>query len=203
MAYFLPGARIGEVHGKASRVNGRLVVAMYHLARFTSALKAAIEADFSQPALIEEISKAMNRNSKSLKKKDEPKQLTYFSFWIFEWIFTTLVRPPARAGFRSSFRRLFPANLKRWYAHQKQMYNLISYPKCGRTWLELMIGKTICHTFSNPRRRRCPAFALETKITLQVEHITVVHDDRPMLKTPAELETPSPLRWQKGHIFGS
>lgn len=93
------------------------------------------------------------------------------------------------AGFRSSFRRLFPANLKRWYAHQKTDVYLISYPKCGRTWLRLMIGKTIATHFQIPEEEDVLLLRWKRKIHPQVEHITVVHDDRPMLKTPAELET--------------
>lgn len=82
MAYFLPGARIGEVHGKASRVNGRLVVAMYHpaAALHQRALKATIEADFSRlPALIEKINQSDEQKlQKPEEKKDEPKQLNLF-----------------------------------------------------------------------------------------------------------------------------
>lgn len=48
MARYMPNAKISAVHGKATRVNGRLVVAMYHpaAALHQPALKTAIEQDF-------------------------------------------------------------------------------------------------------------------------------------------------------------
>lgn len=49
MNKFMPGARISSVHGKGSRVDGRMVVAMFHpaAALHQPALKPAIEQDFT------------------------------------------------------------------------------------------------------------------------------------------------------------
>ncbi len=55
MARYMPNAKISAVHGKAAKINGRLVVAMYHpaAALHQPALKTTIEQDFLHlPALI-------------------------------------------------------------------------------------------------------------------------------------------------------
>ncbi|GAP21791.1 uracil-DNA glycosylase [Leptolinea tardivitalis] len=48
MAIFFPRARIGAVHGQASKVNGRIIVPMYHpaAALHQPALKSTVERDF-------------------------------------------------------------------------------------------------------------------------------------------------------------
>ena len=50
MAHFLPNARISSIHGQASRVNGRLVIAMYHpaAALHQASLKPVVEQDFAR-----------------------------------------------------------------------------------------------------------------------------------------------------------
>jgi DNA polymerase len=50
MAKFFPGAKISAIHGKAKRVDGRVVVAMFHpaAALHQPALRNAIEEDFSR-----------------------------------------------------------------------------------------------------------------------------------------------------------
>lgn len=93
------------------------------------------------------------------------------------------------AAIRSSIRRLTPDNFLRWYANRNTDVYLISYPKCGRTWLRLMIGKTIATHFNLPENEDTILLRWKRKVHPQVEHITVVHDNRPMLKTPDELET--------------
>ncbi|MGH2621353.1 MAG: uracil-DNA glycosylase family protein [Anaerolineales bacterium] len=55
MARFIPNARISAIHGRAQRVGGRTVVAMYHpaAALHQPSLRHTIEQDFSRlPALI-------------------------------------------------------------------------------------------------------------------------------------------------------
>jgi DNA polymerase len=55
MARFIPNARISAIHGRAQRVGGRTVVAMYHpaAALHQPSLRRTIEQDFARlPALI-------------------------------------------------------------------------------------------------------------------------------------------------------
>ncbi len=50
MAKFFPGAKISAIHGKAKKVDGRVVVAMFHpaAALHQPALRTAIEEDFQK-----------------------------------------------------------------------------------------------------------------------------------------------------------
>lgn len=61
LAHFLPKAKIGEIHGKAEWVDGRMVVAMYHpaAALHQKSLRGTIESDFAKlPKLLEQARKA-------------------------------------------------------------------------------------------------------------------------------------------------
>jgi DNA polymerase len=81
MARFLPNAKISQVHGQATKVRGRLVVAMYHpaAALHQRSLKSTIEADFATlPELIANAEKLDNQNNNSNHDYEEPKQLSMF-----------------------------------------------------------------------------------------------------------------------------
>lgn len=102
---------------------------------------------------------------------------------------------------RIALRRMLPGNFLRWYAHQKTDVYLISYPKCGRTWLRLMIGKTIATHFSLPENEDTLFLRWKNPVHPGVPMITVVHDNRPMLKTAEELETNKDRYKDKKIIF--
>lgn len=81
MAHFLPGAKISEVHGQARKVNGRLVVAMYHpaAALHQRSLKSTIEADFARlPDLIGKADQVQEMAHQKTEEQEEPKQLSLF-----------------------------------------------------------------------------------------------------------------------------
>jgi len=81
MAHFLPNARIGEIHGQAVRIKGRLIVAMYHpaAALHQQSLRPTIEADFARlPELIAKASQAAEMEESTVEEKQEPKQLSLF-----------------------------------------------------------------------------------------------------------------------------
>jgi len=81
MAHFLPNARIGEIHGQAVRIKGRLIVAMYHpaAALHQQSLRPTIEADFARlPELISKASQAAVMEASDAEEKQEPKQLSLF-----------------------------------------------------------------------------------------------------------------------------
>jgi len=83
MARYMPNAKISAVHGRASRVNGRLVVAMFHpaAALHQPSLKTAIEQDFARlPGMIAQAEQTPDIQEKPPKEseKQEPKQLTLF-----------------------------------------------------------------------------------------------------------------------------
>ncbi len=86
MARFFPNARISDIHGQASHVRGKLVVAMYHpaAALHQPALKTAVERDFSRlPEYIRQVKAAVQSQPKPVDdpnsiKKENPTQLTLF-----------------------------------------------------------------------------------------------------------------------------
>jgi uracil-DNA glycosylase family 4 len=92
MARFLPNARIGDIHGQAMVIKGRLIVAMYHpaAALHQQSLKATIEYDFAHlPEMIAKARSGSSRNNYTeeqpreteespAEEKKEPKQLSLF-----------------------------------------------------------------------------------------------------------------------------
>ena len=101
---------------------------------------------------------------------------------------------------RSAVRAWVPDSVLRWYAHRGTDVYLISYPKCGRTWLRLMIGRAIATHFFLPENEDTLLIHWKGKPHPQVPHITVIHDDRPMLKAPGELES-SKMRYRDKQII--
>ncbi len=81
LMYFMPNAKIGDVHGKAMQVRGRLVVAMYHPAAglHQRSLMSTIEDDFKKiPELIARADKTASGPEQPPAEKDSPKQLNLF-----------------------------------------------------------------------------------------------------------------------------
>jgi uracil-DNA glycosylase family 4 len=81
MAHFLPNAKISEVHGRAMKVKGRLLVAMYHpaAALHQQSLRSTIEADFARlPELIAQTEQLPEPEEQAPVEKKEPKQLSFF-----------------------------------------------------------------------------------------------------------------------------
>jgi DNA polymerase len=84
MGLFLPNAKIGDVHGQAFQVKGRLVVPMYHpaAALHQGTLKPVVEEDFAKlPELIAKGVEAASVSEDSLApspEKKNPKQLSLF-----------------------------------------------------------------------------------------------------------------------------
>ncbi len=89
MGLFLPDAKISSVHGQATWVNDRLIVAMYHpaAALHQQSLRPILEKDFSQlPALIAKGMKNKPKSGPGSKSsgddssgdKPKPKQLNLF-----------------------------------------------------------------------------------------------------------------------------
>lgn len=104
------------------------------------------------------------------------------------------------AGTRTAIRSWMPDPLKRWYAHRNTDVYLVSYPKCGRTWLRLMVGRAIAQYFGLPEDEDTLFIRWKKRPHSQVPWITVIHDDRPMLKAPDELQT-SKARYQDKRVI--
>ena len=84
MAHYLPNAKISSVHGQATRVKGRTVIAMYHpaAALHQQSLKTTIEKDFARlPELIAQMAQTPDNQQQTPEQpaeKQNPKQLTLF-----------------------------------------------------------------------------------------------------------------------------
>lgn len=68
---------------------------------------------------------------------------------------------------------------------------LVSFPKCGRTWLRLMMGHAIAHHFeiydSDLETQMLELDAL-ANLDQRIPYILAMHDDHPQWKQPHELE---------------
>ncbi len=81
MGKYLPNAKISDVHGKALKVKGRLVVPMYHpaAALHQGSLRPVVERDFARlPELIAKAAEAPEYVDQSSIDREEPKQLNLF-----------------------------------------------------------------------------------------------------------------------------
>lgn len=103
-------------------------------------------------------------------------------------------------SFRSGLRSIVPDRLLRWYAHRNTDVYLISYPKCGRTWLRLMIGRAISRHFHLPESEEVLFLRSNRRYHAQAPRLMVIHDNRPMLRTPDELET-SKVRYRTKKVI--
>jgi len=102
---------------------------------------------------------------------------------------------------RTRFRSYLPDDILRWYSHKNTDVYLISYPKCGRTWLRLMIGRVFIQYFSLPENEDTLLLRRIKRPHPDMPMITIVHDDRPMLKAPHELEESKSRYRDKKVIF--
>lgn len=99
---------------------------------------------------------------------------------------------------RKSIGRNMPKSLKRaillnwnkylrWYEEQKADVILISYPKCGRTWLRLILGKALQLHFQLPENELINLWGLAA-LHPAIPKISVTHDDEPHYKSPETLQ---------------
>ncbi len=102
---------------------------------------------------------------------------------------------------RSAIRSAVPDPVLRWYAHRNTDVYLISYPKCGRTWLRLMIGRAIVSQYGLAENEDTLFIHWKHRPHPAVPRITVIHEDRPMLKIPDELESSKERYRSKRIIF--
>lgn len=79
-----------------------------------------------------------------------------------------------------------PSTLLRWYECRSTDAYVISFPKCGRTWLKLMLGKALASHFNikNPDLLEVGLMSLQNDA---IPHIKFSHDDNPHFKKATEL----------------
>jgi hypothetical protein len=74
-----------------------------------------------------------------------------------------------------------------WWSHRQTDVYVLSYPKCGRTWLRLLMGKALVDDLSLSDANPMELTGLHRASPL-VPRIRVTHDDNPQLKRPEEVE---------------
>ena len=93
-------------------------------------------------------------------------------------------------GLRRDLRRHAKKLRKKLTERQRWDFDvyLLSYPKCGRTWLTLQIGRAISQHFGLdvPNLLKLSTFGEQIP---EVPHIRLTHDDQPHRKRPDELST--------------
>ncbi|MGD2056198.1 MAG: sulfotransferase domain-containing protein [Gammaproteobacteria bacterium] len=88
-------------------------------------------------------------------------------------------------------------SIRRTLGIQKPEVTVISFPKSGRTWLQLMLGEYITRYY-RLNVRNVIAIKQYTKHIEGIPRIRFAHDDRPQWKQPGEIKTgKSAYRHQK------
>ena len=104
-----------------------------------------------------------------------------------------------KAGDRRLARHLGPRARKRlaavaggrvlgWYRRRRSDVVLVSFPKCGRTWLRVMIGRSFQRHFGLPDDADLVELDRLAELDPRVPSVLVTHDDDPQWKAPAEVE---------------
>jgi len=101
---------------------------------------------------------------------------------------------------RRLIRSILPEGILRWYANKNTDVYLFSYPKCGRTWLRLMIGRILIKHFELPDDEEILILRWKKSPHPNIPKISVVHEDRPMLKSPDMLEK-SKIHYQNKKVI--
>ena len=110
--------------------------------------------------------------------------------------FSPMVKRFKRLKIKIPFIRLL---LMRYYDIVVDIY-LISFPKCGRTWLRLILGKVLVSHFKFEADDLIDIESLAAK-RKDIPRIQVKHDGAPHLKQPDELETNKHIYKDKKVIF--
>lgn len=85
------------------------------------------------------------------------------------------------------YRRVLRKLRRTVVSRQAEVY-LLSYPKCGRTWLRMLIGQMVLHHFARSYDDPMDLWGL-TKRVRGVPRIVVSHDDKPHRRAPEEQQS--------------
>lgn len=99
------------------------------------------------------------------------------------------------SNIRKFFGRAIPRDLKykikfNWFPTISNVYPqtlIISYPKCGRSWLRLLINDSFANEFSGELNEGELQEDKLSKLHKRIPSIGITHDDDPMLKTKDEI----------------
>ena len=88
---------------------------------------------------------------------------------------------------------------RRWYNFRITDYFIVSFPKCGRTWLRIMLIRAIAQHYKLNNVTNYMYTAQLANLHPDIPRISVMHDDLPQWKAPHELEV-SKERYKNSHV---
>ncbi|MEM6301981.1 MAG: sulfotransferase domain-containing protein [Pseudomonadota bacterium] len=86
-------------------------------------------------------------------------------------------------------RPLTPKRVRNWYVTAASDAYLLSFPKCGRTWFRLMLGKAMQSHFKLDASVDLLDVAFFASLDSRVPRVHISHDEGPQKKRPDQLET--------------
>jgi Sulfotransferase domain len=89
---------------------------------------------------------------------------------------------------RKRIARLIPRRVLASYRHRRADVYLVSFPKCGRTWLRVMVGRVIQLRFGLPAGTDLVELHRLAELDPRIPCIVATHDDEPQWKAPDEVE---------------
>jgi hypothetical protein len=75
-----------------------------------------------------------------------------------------------------------------WYRRRRTDVVLVSFPKCGRTWLRFMVGRAFQAHYGLPGDADVVELGRLAELDPRVPRIEVTHDDDPQTRAPADVE---------------
>ncbi len=75
-----------------------------------------------------------------------------------------------------------------WYRSRRSDVVLVSFPKCGRTWLRVLVGRALQVHYGLPDDADVTELAHLAELDPRVPSVLVTHDDDAQWKAPAEVE---------------
>jgi hypothetical protein len=97
-----------------------------------------------------------------------------------------LRRTPPRA--RKRLAALLPGATLRWYRGRRADAVLVSFPKCGRTWLRVLVGRAIQQRFGLPEGTAIVELHRLAELGPGIPCIYATHDDDAQWKAAADVE---------------
>lgn len=101
---------------------------------------------------------------------------------------------------KTSLRGLLPESLLDWYYYYSTDVFLISYPKCGRTWLRMMLGHILTSYFGVKSDNLLDLRAIARK-NAAIPTIRTIHENNPHYSKPVEIKQDKSKYYNKKVIF--
>jgi len=102
-------------------------------------------------------------------------------------LFTTYIKDFLPTNLKDSLKNFVPQRVTR-YLRSNEVY-VVSFPKCGRTWLKVMICEVIYKSFPKMEKYNDVSTEKLYAIHSKIPRIVFTHDDDPQFKSPAEILT--------------